>query len=382
MSDSVKIYVVAILLIITTSVSVNFVYYLLSFQRKMRFDLKKFFCILAILGPICALKCFWYEANTWYTDFYFWEGHTRESITLSWWEERTLNFYLKNNSDFTISGHFAAVDAAEIQSGVFVCYMEWQDDEVGKYISFQNTWFEMAPLWGFTGVVYLQFPQAYEWDYNWCIIYIPYGVEDEWYINSIPGKAIFISAELNPTAKEYQVKVFPGSRSKPSLANVWEIRFYLWTELKYSQTITWDASWNATFLAHIPKNTYTVVYKWQSHLASYLENFLVTASTSVFDFTTGSNLHGIQPYSNSTDNWYGYQIAWDLENDQWVYDFVVNTLDIAVVLSAELWQSVDALDPRDLNGDGKVTVDDLAIIWVNIYQTDPFYPDSLLYGLW
>jgi hypothetical protein len=274
------------------------------------------------------------------------------------------------------------VDTVEIQSGVFVCKMEWQGDDVGQYISFQNTWFEIAPLWEFTGVAYLQFPQAYEWDYNWCIIYIPYGIEDEWYINSIPSKAIFISAELNPTAKEYQVKVFPGSRSKPSLANVWEIRFYLWTELKYSQTITGDASWNATFIAHIPKNTYTVVYKWQSHLASYLDNFVLTTNTLVFDFTTGSNLHGIQPYSNSTDNWYGYQVAWDLLSDEWVYDFVVNALDIAVVLSAELWQSVDPLDPRDLNGDWKVTVDDLAVIWANIYKTDPFYPNSLLYGLW
>ena len=39
-------------------------------------------------------------------------------------------------------------------------------------------------------------------------------------------------------------------------------------------------------------------------------------------------------------------------------------------------------DPRDLNGDWKVSVDDLAIIWANFDMNDEFYAWNAFNGLW
>lgn len=355
---------------------------LLFFQRKMRFDLKKFFCVLAILGFVYAFTCFSYEADTWYTDFDFWLYGSMMEITLSGWETRNVDFYLKNNSSSTISGYFATVDAFELQPDVFVCAAEWQNEDVWQYITISSTTFFLNPFEIFTGSASVRFPEYYDDDHYGCIVYIPDWDEQSWNINTVPRKAIFIRATLNATAIEYQVKVFPGSRSKPSLANVWEIRFYKWNQLKYSASVSSDADWFGVFSGIIPSGLYTVVYKWQSHLASYLTDVHVGSWYSTgFDFTTWTNLVWVQNYTNSTDNWFRYQIAWDLESDLWVYDFTINSTDISIVTKSWFLDNMFG-DPRDLNGDWKISVDDLAVIWANFDQNDEFFAENAFNGLW
>ena len=367
---------------INKSANVNFVNCLLSFQRKMRFDLKKFFCVLAILAFVGVFSCFSYEADTRYTDFYFDSNLKQKDISLSGWVEENLNFYLKNNSDSVISGRFVAVDAIEIQWGLFVCDTEWQTGDVWKYIMLTPDTFSLNPFSTFTGLASVKFPEYYWGDYYWCIVYIPYWDEQNGYVNTVPRKAIILRSTLNATAIEYQIKVFPGSRSKPSLANVWEIRFYKWNQLKYSWSVETDSGWYWTFHAIIPNDVYNVVYKWQSHLASYLTDVRVWSWYSTgFDFTTWDNLYGVQNYTSKEDDWFRYQIAWDLRNSSWDYDFMVNGNDITVILTA--WQeTVENNDPRDLNWDNVINVSDISIIWANFEQKDIFEDNNPYSWLW
>ena len=348
----------------------------------MRFDLKKFFCVLAILAIVGIFSCFSYEADTRYTDFYFDSNLKQKDISLSGWVEENFNFYLKNNSDSVISGRFVAVDVMEVQWGVFVCATEWQTGDVWQYIILTSDTFSLNPFSTFTGLASVKFPEYYWGDYYWCIVYIPYWDEQNGYVNTVPRKAIILRSTLNATAIEYQIKVFPGSRSKPSLANVWEIRFYKWNQLKYSWSVETDSGWFWSFYAIIPNDVYNVVYKWQSHLASYLENVRVWSGYSTgFDFTTWTNLVWVQNFTNSTDNWFRYQIAWDLESDLWVYDFTINSTDIAIVTKSWFLDNMFG-DPRDLNGDWKISVDDLAVIGANFDQKDEFFAENAFNGLW
>lgn len=348
----------------------------------MRFDLKKFFCVLSILAFVGVFSCFSYEADTRYTDFYFDSNLKQKDISLSGWVEENLNFYLKNNSDSVISGRFVAVDAIEIQWGLFVCDTEWQTGDVWKYIMLTPDTFSLNPFSTFTGLASVKFPEYYWGDYYWCIVYIPYWDEQNGYVNTVPRKAIILRSTLNATAIEYQIKVFPGSRSKPSLANVWEIRFYKWNQLKYSWLVETDSGWYWTFYAIIPNDVYNVVYKWQSHLASYLTDVRVGSwYLTGFDFTTWTNLVWVQNFTNSTDNWFRYQIAWDLESDLWVYDFTINSTDISIVTKSWFLDNMFG-DPRDLNGDWKISVDDLAVIGANFDQKDEFFAENAFNGLW
>ena len=357
----------------TKSANVNFVYCLLSFQRKMRFYLKKFFCVLVILVSVCVLRCFWYEANTWYTDFNFWWGLNIATRTFSGWATESVDFYLTNNWDSVISGYFIAVDATKIQDGVFVCGAEWQNESVWQYITINPNTFSLNSLSTLSGVATLLFPEYYAGEYVWCLVYVPNWIEASWYINQIPRKAIFIRSMLNATAIRYQVKVFPWSRGSNPLTNIWEIRFYDWDNCVFSGIITWDENWIATFDAIIWDGEYTVVYKWQSHLASYLENVHVGSWYSTgFDFTTWDNLYWVQNFSNAQDDWNKYQIAGDLKNKNWIYDFVVNWNDISVITKSWFLDEVDMYDPRDLNWDWWINVSDISVIWVNFLKYDVF----------
>lgn len=305
------------------------------------------------------------------------------------WEPKTLLFYLTNNSDSTISGSFDVVDAVDMWWWLLACKANWQNEIFGKYWTFQQTWFSV--WWGdvFSGSVTLKFPEWYSGDYLWCLTYTPYWNEETGFVNSQPRKALFIKAILNATASLYQLKVFPWSRSQWNLDNVWEVRFYDSSKnLIYSTGIISDLVWIAEFSALIPDGLYTVVYKWQSHLASYLYNISVIAwNTYMFDFTTWDKLYGVQNFNNVNDDWYRYQIAWDLENIYWVYDFEINANDIAIIVPK--WENVvNDCDPvadcasKDLNWDWVINTLDLTIIWVNFAKKDIFYDGGAYMFSW
>lgn len=354
---------------------VNFVYCLLSFQRKMRFYLKKFFSVCILLCVVFVWWGFSYEASTQYTDFSFAWNLKNYTFYALGWETKTISFYLTNNSDSTISGNFGVVDAVDMWWWLLACKSNWQNEVFWKYGAFQQTWFLLWANETLSGSFDMKFPEGYSWEYLWCLTYTPSWNEETGYLNFQPRKALFLKAVLNATASLYQLKVFPWSRSKSSLANIWEIRFYDNNLLVYSnENVESDSGWFASFSALIPDGIYTIVYKWQSHLASYLYDVPVIAwTTFMFDFTSWLNLSWVQNYTNTTDNWSKYQIAWDLKNTEWKYDFTVNWNDIAIITVSWFVAHVDDLDPRDLNWDNVINVSDLAIIWANFEQEDVFF---------
>ena len=200
-----------------------------------------------------------------------------------------------------------------------------------------------------------------------------------WYWKVIASNEAWLSKESDvwmfeiEQTKEYQIKVYPWSRSVDSLANFGELRLYSGQNLMYKfENILTNGSWLWEFTWNIEVWIYTIVYKWQSHLASYISGMQITWWMNLFDFTTWNDLYNVQNYSLSEDNGFKYQFAWDLKSVAWVYDFMVNGNDISIITTS-WFVDVEFLDPRDLNGDMTINVSDLSIIWVNFEKTDLFY---------
>ncbi len=180
------------------------------------------------------------------------------------------------------------------------------------------------------------------------------------------------------------VKVYPGNRPGGNLSNLWEIRLYdAARQFVMSWAISSNISWTWSWLDNIPSGTYYMVYKGQSHLASYLSGIAVTQwSPMTLDFTTGANLYNVQNVSTSTDDWYKYQIAWDMKNIAGIYDFVINGNDISSIVYGsglvEWW--IQVLDPKNLNGDTSINGADIAIVGINFQLTDPFLVGSVTFS--
>ncbi len=176
----------------------------------------------------------------------------------------------------------------------------------------------------------------------------------------------------------FDIKAFPSNRVYQSTnnANIWVLKFYdtnknyIWS----SQPFTLNDNGTWTVLVNIDPGIYYVFFKWQSHLASYLSWVSVVSwSINTFDFTTGNNLYGTQTLDTETDDGYRYQTAWDLQNTDGEYDFVINGNDISIMLYYTFPDlSVNVLDPRNLNGDSAINASDLSVIWTNCLMQDPF----------
>lgn len=177
-------------------------------------------------------------------------------------------------------------------------------------------------------------------------------------------------------------KVYPSNRVT-TFDNSWIVIFYDGSKnFVYSWTIWTDSLWTWSFVDEIPAWTYYVVYKWQSQLSSYISWFIVVQNSwlMLLDFTTWANLYWTQQKNLSEDDWFWYQTAWDLLNSQWVYDFMINGNDIAIIVWGLWWFPIDnwiwILDYRNLNWDVAINSSDIAIIWINFEMEDvSFYSD-------
>ena len=229
------------------------------------------------------------------------------------------------------------------------------------------------------------FPACSSWIFNWCMVQLPSSSVSLWDMDVIPWKVnmMYFTVEPSTSCMPFSVKVYPGSRPSSDYINRWEIRFYDENrQLVLSGDIQTTSFGSGSFQQFVAPWTYYVLYKWQSHLTSYLSGVVVTDGGQIsLDFTTGSNLYNIQNVSLTQDNWYKYQIAWDMKNTQWIYDFVVNGNDISSIVYwswlVEWW--IQMLDPKNLNGDTSVNGADIAVIGINFQSTDPFAWSSPLF---
>ncbi len=174
----------------------------------------------------------------------------------------------------------------------------------------------------------------------------------------------------------FTIAVRPGSRPSENFSNYGEIRVY---DLDKQFVVWWNLESSSTGLAewmdNIPSGTYYVVYKWQSHLASYLSGVeIIQGTPQLFDFTTWANLFNTQNKSLSQDDGFQYQVAGDLKNVLGQYDFMINGNDIAILtISWFIDAGITVLDPKNLNADGAINVSDISVIGINFELTDPYY---------
>lgn len=178
----------------------------------------------------------------------------------------------------------------------------------------------------------------------------------------------------------FDVITFPGSRPGGDFSNLGTLKFYNPSKtLVASIPVNTNSSWfsGAVEVNGLSNDTYYVVYKWQSHLASYLSGVFITAwGLFTLDFTTWTNLFNTQNKSISQNDGYQYQIAGDLLNGSWQYDYQVNWSDISILIkSGFIDYGISVLDPKNLNGDTAINVSDISVIGTNVLREDPFLVD-------
>lgn len=325
------------------------------------------------------------EVNTRYTIFSFlsWdEMHDYMLINLSWATTGNVSISLENKSNFSFSWIFSFVDADILQYGttwVRVCKSENEKNIFGQYVELTTSSFTIEAQEIITRTLKLQFPSWYSGLYYWCIVYYPNINENEGALNTLARKSIFLDVKVDSVDDLFNFKVYPSDRSN-SLKKwvIWSLYFYDINntgDVLFSWEVQTNPSWTWEFFANIPNWEYFVVYKWLSHLASYISWFIITWSESVFDFTTWNNLFKTKEYSSSIDDWYRYQIAWDLKNINWVYDWKINVNDITILVSDICWYNstiVDQYHQCNLNGDTMVNMADIWVIITNIWKEWPF----------
>jgi len=226
------------------------------------------------------------------------------------------------------------------------------------------------------------FPVCTSWTFDVCAIQLDPNEQNIWTFDVVAGKANFMTLNVSPSidCRPFSIIVFPWSRPSENFSNIWEIRFYDQSyNLQYSWIIETNQNWTWTLEDFIAAWTYYVIYKWQSHLASYLSWVAIVEWTEIIlNFTTGTNLYNTQNKSISQDDGYQYQIAWDLRNILWQYDFMINWNDIAILTASwfiDAWISV--LDPKNLNADSAINVSDISIIGINFELTDSYYSSNI-----
>ena len=326
------------------------------------------------------------EVNTRYTEFHLlsWDDHYDHLVlNLTWAETGTVSFYLENKSDILLNWLVSFVDWAIVQYGstwVRVCKSENEKSIFWQYITTDSNVFSISTNEHVTKVLNLLFPSWYSGIYYWCVVYYPQFTENDGNLNTVPRKAIFLDVNVSPLDSLFNLKVYPSDRS--SYSKKWNIGTMLLYSINntgqilFSWEVQTDSNWEWVVTANIPNWEYFVVYKWLSHLASYLSWFVIDwESEVIFDFTTWNNLFSTKQYSTLIDDWYRYQVAWDLQNINWLHDWKINVNDITVLVSDVCWYNstiVDQYHHCNLNGDSMVNMADIWVIITNIWKDWPF----------
>ncbi len=242
--------------------------------------------------------------------------------------------------------------------------------------------FAVNPLSTVRKNIDFNFSVCTSWSFNACAVQLAPTETNIGSFDIVEGKANFFTLHVSPglSCTPFSVKVFPGSRPWENFSNYGEIRFYATSEnLIYSWILETNEFGIWVLEDIIPSGTYYVVYKWQSQLASYLSGVgIIQWEEFVLDFTTGTNLFNIQNKSLSQDDGFKYQIAWDLKNVLWQYDFMINGNDIAILtVSWFIDAGITVLDSKNLNGDSAINISDISIVGINFEQTDPYLWSTL-----
>jgi len=261
------------------------------------------------------------------------------------------------------------------------CLSPHEQQEFWQYITWDTTPFTLAAETSGTQNISITFPNTHSGIFRGCITLeaIPNNLNA--YVNTLPTRGIFLDAKVHSNTFSFIVKAYPSNRvyQMTNNANRWTVKIYDSNRQFVGSSLPFqlDSDGYGTGEINVPVGTYYVVFKGQSHLASYLSWATITAlGTDTLDFTTGTNLYDTQENS-AGDNGRRYQTAGDLKNTSDQYDYVINGNDISIMLYGSFPEySVDELNPRNLNGDSAINASDISIIGNNVLKQDAFATDG------
>lgn len=329
-----------------------------------------------------------------FSEFYFLSGTDEVPtlhIELTWGDTTWFSVIIYNKEDISMTYKLWFVDAG-ITNDSFsqpACLSPNETSVFGMYITGDTSFFTLPAYSSGTKTLSVTFPNYYSGTYTGCVMFFPTmtpmytdpGNESgaTFDIHTLPRRGGFMSALVHPSTMPVHVKAFPSNRiyQDTNKSNIWIIKIYDSNKhlISTSPLFTLNSAGTGEALISAPAGTYYIVFKGQSHLASYLSGVMLGGAWGEFlDFTTGINLFSTQQLNESQDDGNRYQSAGDLKNVLGDYDFMVNGNDIAIITAAglqEWW--IPVLDPRNLNGDGSINASDISVIGVNFEKTDMFF---------
>lgn len=324
-----------------------------------------------------------------FSEFNFLSG-TQEvqmvSFEITWGFMTGFTVVVQNKEDISMTYKLWFVDAT-ITNDSFAqktCLSPNQNETFWQYITGDTSPFTLSSNTSWTKNISVTFPNAYTGIYHGCVTLNALAAEQNGYTNTLPTRGIFLDALVHSNVFEFAIKAYPSNRvyQTTNNTNKWIIKIYdINRQFIGSSTIFElddDGYW--TWEINVPSWSYYIVFKGQSHLASYLSGETITGlGTDMFDFTTGNTLYDTQENS-AGDNGWRYQTAGDLKNTSDQYDYVINGNDISIILYGTFPEyGVDALDPRNLNGDSAINASDISIIGNNVLKQDAFAADGWLF---
>ena len=341
--------------------------------------------ILSGIGIPLLFVAFLYSNNVMvgFSEFAFLSGGNEVNmlnLEVTWGDTTGFSVKIYNTENISITYKLWFVDAS-VTNDWFAqgaCLGTNQTGNFWAYVSGDVSLFTLTAGSNITKNLSVKFPTYFSWVYHGCVMFFPSTTDGSVDMNTVPRRGWFIDVLVHPTTFPVTIKAFPSNRvyQDTNNENIWTLKIYDFSKtlLFTSQPFTLNSAGTGETLIYAPPGSYYVVFKWQSHLASYLdwENIWGTG-IDFFDFTTWTNLHGTQNLNSTQDDGKQYQTAWDLKNTNGAYDFVINGNDISIILYGtfpQLW--VNALDPRNLNGDTAVNASDLSVIWTNCLKQDAF----------
>lgn len=341
--------------------------------------------LIGLLGMMFLSLAFLYSDFTkvGFSDFTFLSGTNETnslSIEITWGDTRTFSVIIYNKEDTDMTYRLWFVDAGITNdlAANKACLSPNETGNFWTYISGDTSLFTLSAQSSGTKALSVKFPESYSWLYHGCVMFFPSTTGWSADVNTIPRRGGFIDALVHSNAVTINVKAFPSNRvyQATNNANTWILKIYSMSKtlIATSPLFTLNNNGTGEVLINVPAGTYYVVFKGQSHLASYLSGVSISGlGGDFFDFTTGNNLYGSQNLDTQTNNGNQYQTAWDMKNGAGVYDGNINGSDITMIINGTFPQQwADVLEPRNLNGDTAINASDISVIWANCDKQDAF----------
>jgi len=205
------------------------------------------------------------------------------SFDITWGFTTGFTVLVQNKEDINMTYKLWFVDAG-ITNDSFArktCLSENENQIVWQYITGNTTPFTLAAHSSGTQNISVNFPNNYSGSYTWCVTLNAISTNGSDDINTLPTRGIFLDATVHSNVFEFVVKAYPSNRvyQATNNANNWIVKIYDINKqfIASSNIFGLDEDGYGTGEISIAPWDYYVVFKWQSHLASYLSGETINA---------------------------------------------------------------------------------------------------------